>query len=128
MRTAKQTSIHDHINHHGQPLGLGAQLALPSVAGEIVEGYHRPETNLLRPGIKVIPHAVPVAQRLSISGAMPGGLEVLRLFIQEEYVPVRRAARRRRRTDVIGDEGAAGIESVRRGRLHAGLDPVQDGT
>lgn len=90
--------------------------------------------NLLSPGVKVVPRARPHPQLLSISGCMHAGIKALRLLVQEEGVSVRRAARRRRRADVVGDEWGRGVES-RRLRLRvrvseldlvAGLDPVQD--
>lgn len=68
---------------------------------------------------------------------MHAGIKALGLLVQEEDVSVRRAARRRRRADVVSDERGSSVESRRRGLrvrvvsgldfdLVAGLDPVQD--
>lgn len=56
------------------------------------------------------------------------GLEASGLLVQEEDVAVRRAARRRCRADVIGDERGAGVECGSLSDLHARLDPVEDGS
>lgn len=95
-----------------------------SVASEVIKSHDRPETNLLRPSIKIIPDAVPVTHILPISGGMLSSIKTSRLFIQEEEIPVRRATGWRIGTDVIGNEGSAGIKSPGCSRFHARLDPV----
>lgn len=96
------------------------------VAEEPVESDRGTEVDLLRPGIEIITDAAHETQFLSISWRMILVVKALRLLIQKEGVTVRRAARRRSRANVVGDEGCFGVQHRGVTNLHLRLDPVQD--
>lgn len=98
------------------------------VAGEIVESHKRTKLDLLRPSIKVVPHAIRIAKLLATDRRMGREIKVCRLFVQEKDVPMRCTHGRRGRADVIGDEGRVRHKHTLAGDLDIGLDPVKDGS
>lgn len=98
------------------------------VALEVVESQNRAQVDLLGPRIEVVAHAVPVAQFIAVGRRILLRIEASGLLVQEEDVAVRRAAGRGSRSDVVGDERPAGVESGRLGGLNTWLNPVKDGS
>lgn len=98
------------------------------VAGKIVESHKRTKLDLLRPSIKIVPHAIRIAKLLAINRRMGREIKVCRLFVQEKDVPMRCTHGRRSGADVIGNEGRVRHKHTLAGDLDIGLDPVKDGS
>lgn len=51
------------------------------VGGEIVESHKRTKLDLLRPSIKIVPHAIRIAKLLAIDRRIGREIKVCRLFV-----------------------------------------------
>lgn len=116
------------INRKSSRYSLNHWSRIHLVAGEVIEGHNRAEVDLLSPRIKVVAHAIPVAQLLAVGRSMGFRIKTSRLFVQEEDVAVRRATGRWCRADVVGDEGSSSVKGAGLSDLHTRLDPMQDGS
>lgn len=116
------------MNHLRLPCTLYLWVRIPLVAVEVVEGHDRAEIDFLGPGIQVVSHPAHVAQLLAIGRRMLLHIELSWLLVQKEDVAVRRATRRWRRADVVGDERSGGVKVAGLGGLHSRLDPMQNGS
>lgn len=123
-----------HKKHHTPPPFELHQTTNPInvddrlVAGEIVESNKRTKLDLLRPSIKIVPHAIRIAKLLATSRRMGCEIKVCRLFVQEKYVPMRCTHGRRSGADIIGDERRVRHKHPLASDFDIGLDPVKDGS
>ena len=72
------------------------------VADKVVAGNDWPQIDFLLKSSEIIPHARSIAKLLSISRSIFLRVKTFRLVIEHEYISVRGASRRRRRSNVIG--------------------------
>lgn len=106
-----------------------------SVTCEIIHRHQSPlQPKLLLPRIQVRPHPARGRQPLAVRGRqLPRRVTAQRSrrLVQIKHVAVRRAEWRRRRANVVGDDGLVGAARLedaagRQGGLQPGLEPMEN--